>query len=95
MVTGSDPAINIGPIATIRARPPFEHGPYYVLFAPYDYSKVQKFLHLMQDNFGWHNQNWHFQSDDKLAEPNTWAINLWFKSHYDATIFALKYWHTI
>ena len=95
MSTGSDPAINIGPvIATQRVRPNFENGPYFKLFAPYDYVKVQKFLLLMQEQFGWHGSSWCFESDTTPQEdPNSWAMNLYFKHAHDATIFALKYWH--
>lgn len=66
--------------------------PVRVVFQPYDHSKVNKLLRDIQDEFGWHGQNWFFKYTEGNSEfLDSWIVDICFVDPKDATLFALKY----
>ena len=62
-----------------------------IVFAPYNYLEVSRYLREITRDFGPANRGrWYFETES-YNEVNTWALKFFFLDPQDATLFGLKY----
>jgi len=57
----------------------------------YNPNSIKLLLRKVQEQFGWHGQNWYFNSNFSNLPNLNYQITFAFKNPHDATIFALKF----